>query len=566
MALSSCSAIGHNNVQSKGNFFKEEADACVELFGGNEDAIEFKRMTPLRSVAGDMVEPKVGVQYRAQYQNPGDAAWYIAVRFVAEIKTLDVNVTWTRSVYQADGTRLGTETSTATTKAYTSLNSNSTDIYPSSGYNYFVAYTLKDIPVTTFNDHMIVAYVTLSDTTGSLPAVNSKAMAAQIGGDVQTSFAANTTGYFLAGKIDGVENSVLAPELSTPSGNVARFSSHLTAEDSFYVCHRTASTFKVYNSSCLALDNPYLQDDGESSKKIEVQSSHNYAFNINNEFELRDIESGYTVEYKDKDNIDQTSPLIYAGLSGEKHQYFANISPKSNAALVFKLDGTNLTVYKDGDANIIADGLKIDVGANLGIYLKDNNNGTYNIWAPYPSISVSIDGSVSPVSGRADPGSGNLAAYDLALTQGQKVVISFGFDELKLGDTADTEYTAARAANYIFYVGSDRKVYVVELKEINVIDSTDWSLYGTKTYVWAWGAGMSSTWYSVDFTDQSGTLVVDYRVTTVKLVRLSPSSSEPTVGSNTYGEGYDLWGQIDNLDISGKSTITISGSYTGTAS
>ena len=240
MALSSCSALERTNIQPKDSFFKEEADACSELFGGNESAIEFKRMTPLRSAAGDMVEPKVGVQYRAKYQNPGDAAWYVAVRFVAEIKTLNVNVTWTRSVYQANGTRLGSETSYVTTKAYTSLNSNSTDITPSSGYGYFVAYTLYDIPFSTKDDYCIVAYATLSDTSGSLANVNSKAMVTRIGGDFQTSFSKDATGFFLTGTVGGSSNTIEADDPVRGDGNATSFTTDLSANDSFVIYQKNS--------------------------------------------------------------------------------------------------------------------------------------------------------------------------------------------------------------------------------------------------------------------------------------------------------------------------------------
>ena len=94
MALSSCSAIGHTDAQSKDVLFKEEADACAELFGDNEDAIEFKRMTPLRSAAGDMVEPRVGVQYRTKYQNDGDPAWYVTLTLRVLISAINLTATY----------------------------------------------------------------------------------------------------------------------------------------------------------------------------------------------------------------------------------------------------------------------------------------------------------------------------------------------------------------------------------------------------------------------------------------------------------------------------------------
>ena len=289
MALSSCSAIGHTDAQSKDVLFKEEADACVELFGDNEDAIEIKRMTPLRSAAGDMVEPRVGVQYRAKYQNDGDPAWYVAVRFIAEIKTLNVNVTWTRSVYQANGTILGSETSTPTTKAYTSLNSNSEDITPSSGYNYFVAYTLKDIPFESFDNCSIVAYVTLTDTIS--PAVQapvtSQAMIARIGGGATAAFDVNKDdGYFIYGKIGGEENITLNEDNPTKGSNRASFCfDDLRVNDAFVIVNKDTehSKFQIWGSSCLTYDgNETISSNFENlDGKIKVKTAGNYILYLN---------------------------------------------------------------------------------------------------------------------------------------------------------------------------------------------------------------------------------------------------------------------------------------------
>lgn len=301
MALSSCSAIGHTDAQPKGNFFKEEAGACVELFGGNEDAIEFKRMTPLRSAAGDMVEPRVGVQYRAKYNIGTELSpdWRVAVRFVAEIKTLNVNVTWTRSVYQANGTRLGTETSTSTTKAYTSLNSNSTDITPSDGYNYFVAYTLSDIPFASFDNHYIVAYVTLSDTTepAAISPVRSKAMAAQIGGEQQFAFDIDRTGYFLT----DCESKFVDEDDPTRNTNLASFTVNLEEDESFLIVKndRTNSKFQVWDSSCLdyAENDDVISSFTNNDGLIKAIEGGKFALYLNSEEHLYRSKYTQTADY-----------------------------------------------------------------------------------------------------------------------------------------------------------------------------------------------------------------------------------------------------------------------------
>ena len=128
MALSSCTYLASGNAQPKGNFFKEAADAQQEIFGGQEKALEVRAKAPNRSAAGDMLEPVIGVQYRAAYDKGGQSK--IAVRFVAAIASLDVNAQWTRELFDDTGTIDGSKGTFEVTKAYTQLNSNSTPITP----------------------------------------------------------------------------------------------------------------------------------------------------------------------------------------------------------------------------------------------------------------------------------------------------------------------------------------------------------------------------------------------------------------------------------------------------
>ena len=257
MTLSSCASVNNATEQQKGNFFKEEANACLDVFN-DSDAFELKTKAPFKSAAADMAEPIIGVQYRAKYnisltETPD---YRVAVRFVAAIKTLDVNVTWTRSVYQGDGTRYGTEASYETTKAYTSLNSNNTPIYPSSfgvGYNYFVAYTLYDIPYSAKDDYSITAYVTLSDTAepAVLDSVNSKVAAARIGGGVAKYDLDKDNGYFLMGEIGGVKGTIVNQDYPTRNSNKATFTAVFAEDDNFVICQLDTNKVRIFNSDCI---------------------------------------------------------------------------------------------------------------------------------------------------------------------------------------------------------------------------------------------------------------------------------------------------------------------------
>lgn len=262
MAMSSCTYLASGTVQ-KADFFKEEASAKTDIFGGEEEAVALRKNEPFRSAESDMAEPIIGVQYRAAYEK--NSTSYIAVRFVAAVKSLDVNAEWTRSVYEANGSRHGAEASYATEQAYTALSGMGETIYPSSygaGYNYFVAYTLYDIPATGKEDLYIVANLKLTDTKeeDKLSPVYSKAMAARIGGGVTAKFDRNQTGYFMAGTIEGTPNAVRAKDAVTSSGDHARFTVPLAANDSFVIVNNDPG-----NSRFSVCDYSKIEVGGEST-------------------------------------------------------------------------------------------------------------------------------------------------------------------------------------------------------------------------------------------------------------------------------------------------------------
>ena len=300
MAMSSCTYLESGTVQNP-NFFKEEASAKADIFGGEEQAVALRKNLPFRSAEADMAEPVIGVQYRAAYEK--DSKSYIAVRFVAAIKSLDVNAEWTRSVYEADGSRHGSEASYETTQAYTALSGMGKTIYPSSygtGYNYFVAYTLYDIPATGKENLYIVANLKLTDTKeeDKLSPVYSKAMAARIGGGVTAKFDKDQSGFFLAGKINNQENVVLNQDGTTKedySGqNAASFTGSFVDGDQFVVAQKTASTFRVWDNGCLEDAN---DDVLKTGKLIEINADQQYTFYLNKSNQIYHTKYGAYLNY-----------------------------------------------------------------------------------------------------------------------------------------------------------------------------------------------------------------------------------------------------------------------------
>ena len=122
-----------------------------------------------------LVKPMIGRQY---YINDGK----ISIRFFAAISELDVNAVWTRTLYNEDGSvnnALSTSTKTSTV-AYTSLSYydytngenailNATNVKAEDGtnpYKYFVIYTIKNIPISDYENCSIDANLEVSNDNG----------------------------------------------------------------------------------------------------------------------------------------------------------------------------------------------------------------------------------------------------------------------------------------------------------------------------------------------------------------------------------------------------------------
>ena len=190
--VSSCSNISLNNKEA----IKEDTSLHEELFGNENNTsydLDNNNRQP-RRLASDLVEPPIGVQYLSYKEDTKD---YYAVRYVAAIKSLDINARWTRAVSQKNGTQVKTLNSdTIVTKAYRTLNnggviSTCSEEYP--GFLYYVVFTMYDIP-TSQEDSYVMAYLTIS--YGEETPVKSKAVITQIKG----------TGHSFSFDVDSVAN------------------------------------------------------------------------------------------------------------------------------------------------------------------------------------------------------------------------------------------------------------------------------------------------------------------------------------------------------------------------
>ena len=193
MVLSSCNNVSINNKDI--DFIKEDTSITNKIFGQVKESYTLNNKAPKRAVE-DLVEPMIGVQFKS-YTEGGNN--YYAVRYVAAIKSLDVTATWTRAVSSNTGSELkGLESGISATKAYKTLNNGgviSTCSVEYPGYEYYLVYTMYDIPNSSINGNAyMMAYLTLS--YGEASPVKSKAVVTQIKG----------TGHTFSFDIDSVTN------------------------------------------------------------------------------------------------------------------------------------------------------------------------------------------------------------------------------------------------------------------------------------------------------------------------------------------------------------------------
>lgn len=153
----------------------EATNACDDVFGGNSEAF---RVTPSVAKASQeesssLVKPVIGRQFVVE-----DGLLYI--RYYAAITSLDTNAVWTKNLYTSDGTLSKSYGTTTSEYAYTALQYteegetktySASDVEAEDGtkpFKYFVTYTIKGIPVSTYSEYYFDAYVTLSNDTDTI--------------------------------------------------------------------------------------------------------------------------------------------------------------------------------------------------------------------------------------------------------------------------------------------------------------------------------------------------------------------------------------------------------------
>lgn len=326
MVLAGCAGV---KAQPKANAMLEDTDAHAEMFGGAGLAFDFNvrkqsnnennNDVSSQPVGGEksvdpLKKPKIGVQYLKDGSN-------YAIRYVAAIASLDVEAYWTRgisyktsSVYKA----VGTNDDLIATKAYEKVNDNgkiSEAKDEGDGYNYYVVYTLRNIPSNDI-DSFLAAYLTISDGVNS--PVYSDVVAARLGGGHEISFPVNKAGgYFLGGKIGGQDNQIVDLNDSLGEGSTdkaKKLSVPLSANDEFgyFIINSNGglmSSFQYYGYSTFNNQTYYFEKSGDSDMfKARVNGTYNVYVNGEFHFWADCTAADVTLYLKPNSNWLQSTP------------------------------------------------------------------------------------------------------------------------------------------------------------------------------------------------------------------------------------------------------------------
>ena len=279
MVLSSCGAAPKAD---KNDFFsKEDTLAHEEVFG--EPAPLIKENVERKPEGIDeFVEadrPSLGIQ-TAVYQGKDSIRFVAAINISAGDFDSTIPV-WTRTIYNADGSVKKSSTPFEAKKVYTSLKNGENTItiqqFNSANgthYDYFSVYTILNI-----NSGNEACFINAYVTVGSL---KSKVLSTNVGGTKRLTFENTQTGYFLSGTINETPNSVRAQDAVTSSGDKARFTVPLAANDSFFVACNDVANSKFFVLDYNSLENGGAHDSfANDNLKLKANVSRVFVLYLN---------------------------------------------------------------------------------------------------------------------------------------------------------------------------------------------------------------------------------------------------------------------------------------------
>ena len=385
MALSSCSGV---YVAPKERIMIEDTLAHDEIFG---ESSPLELRVPKKELGGnpsmlDRALPAIGVQYQENGDN-------ISIRFVAAIDIGDGDINdfkavWKRTFYWSDNSVGKSEDDFESNKAYVSLN-NKESVYSISDFNglsgtydYFVVYTMRNIPKETYKWCRLNAYLELNDG-----AAYSKVLSTTVDGAFSFVFEHDSENYFLTGTIDGIQQDVAQHDPTLGDGNTASFIADIAEGDSFLLVHKTNSEFRVFGGSDLGTegDTPTYFEQGDGKIKAKSGVNGNFAFYLNSDklwssTPLVAGPKGYYVRGDAAQGWDNFT-LQLAQEDWENLMLIRNVYLTEEKE--FKI-GTNTWSSEYNWSNLLKDGKgehdNFEEGAEGNIKVKKDNSGYYNIY------------------------------------------------------------------------------------------------------------------------------------------------------------------------------------------
>ena len=166
-----------NQIEEEKVDFDESTDACDELFSNGLESIKAGKLKKAEQ-EDEILEPQIGRQVAVD-----STTGKIAIRFVAAISSLNVDATWTKALYNPDGTVSNKITAgeVEATTAYRRLayyendelkyldaSQEVYDGYPAGSYKYFVTYTLKISNPSLYENYTIDVSLKLTTNTETI--------------------------------------------------------------------------------------------------------------------------------------------------------------------------------------------------------------------------------------------------------------------------------------------------------------------------------------------------------------------------------------------------------------
>ena len=168
----------NEEVTARDDIFSEDNKSIFAGYIGNYQDLMPKRLNDDNTDLS-LTKPKIGFQVAYSDKDSNGINDHISIRYTAAINSLNVDTaTWTRAMYKNNGDVYPglVESNKAVSKAYSGVAYNGTiyyatdveDDFGNKPYNYFVLYTLLDIPLEGYGKYYLDASLTLTKGEDSI--------------------------------------------------------------------------------------------------------------------------------------------------------------------------------------------------------------------------------------------------------------------------------------------------------------------------------------------------------------------------------------------------------------